>query len=107
MRREKLDFLIQTDSGNRQGAILALTVNIDVADIFESFEDLIITSSGTRVPIKKSYRKIDQVGAITLQADGHGATGIKVLDKNPKLGPMLAAVGASQATIDIHNLKGH
>jgi len=105
--REHLDFVLEADAGNRQGRVTALTVNIDVPDITESFDDLVILSTGTRVPITKAYRVIDYIGAITLQDDGHGATGIIVKDKDPALGPLLAAVGASQATIDIHNLKGH
>lgn len=105
--RERLDFLVEVVAGNRQGIVSTLTVNMDVMDVFESFYDLVILSSGTRLPITKAYRVIDYVGSITLQDDGHGATGVVVLDKDPVLGPLLAAVGASQATIDIHNLKGH
>lgn len=105
--RERLDFLLEADAGNRQGVVSALTVNIDVPDITESFDDLVILSTGTRVPITKAYRVIDYVGSITFQDDGYGATGVVVLDKDPALGPRLAAVGATQATIDIHNLKGH
>lgn len=104
---ERIDFRIEANAGNRQGSISALKVNIDVDDIFESFEDLVILSTGTRLPITKTYRAIDYIGAITLQDDGHGATGVVIKDKDPVLGPLLAAVGASQATIDIHNLKGH
>ena len=104
---EKLDFKITADAGSRQGVISKLQVNIDVPDICESFDDIIISSDGTRLLITKKYRSIDYIGAITLQADGHGATGIRLGDKNAELGPLLYAVGASQATIDIYNLKGH
>jgi len=105
--REALDFRISIDSGSRQGVISGLSVNLDVPDIVESFDDVVITAAGTRLPITKTYRAIDYIGSITLQDDGFDATGVRVLDKDPDLGPTLAAVGAAQATIDIFNMKGH
>ena len=105
--REAVDFRVATDSGSRQGKVSTLAVNIDVVDVEESFEDLVISAAGTRLPITQSYRAIDYIGAITLQYDGYGATGVVVLAKAPDLGPLLAAIGASQATIDIQNMKGH
>jgi hypothetical protein len=105
--REMVDFKISIDGGSRQGTISGLSVNIDVPDITESFDDIVIVSTGTRLPISKTYRTIDYIGGITLQDDGYGATGVRIKDKDPELGPMLEAVGASQATIDIYNMKGH
>jgi hypothetical protein len=105
--REAVDFRVTTDAGARQGTVSALAVHIDVPDIVESFNDLVIAAGGTRVPITRSYRVIDFVGSITLQDDGAGASGVRILDKNPVLGPLLAAIGGTQATIDIANMKGH
>lgn len=107
VNREAVDFRIVTDPGSRIGEISELSVNIDVADITESFNDLVILSTGTRVPITKTYRAIDFLGSITLQDDGYGATGVRKIDMDPISGPKLAAIGASQATIDIQNMKGH
>jgi hypothetical protein len=107
MQRERLDLLLTIEAGVHAGKANALSVSIDVADIVESFENLVISSAGTRLPITKTYRSIDFLGSIALHDDGHGATGVAVLDKDPALGPKLAAVGASQATIDVYNMKGH
>ncbi|OIO01105.1 MAG: hypothetical protein AUJ49_08495 [Desulfovibrionaceae bacterium CG1_02_65_16] len=104
---ERLDFVLTTEAGSHAGAVKALSISIDVADVVESFAGLVILSTGTRVPITKTYRAIDSVGSITLRDDEYGATGIQVKDKDATLGPLLAALGAGQATIDITNLKGH
>ncbi|MCR9218920.1 MAG: phage tail protein [Alphaproteobacteria bacterium] len=105
--RERLHFRVALEPGARRGRIAALSANIDVPDIVESFEDLVIPAGGARLPITKSYRAIKAIGEITLQDDGFGATNVVVVDMDASLGPLLKAVGASQATIDIHQMKGY
>jgi len=105
--RETLDFTIEARGPNRRAEIASLMLSVDVPDVVESFQDLVIDAAGTRLPITKTYRVIKFVGAITLQDDGNGATGIALVDKDPVLGPLLKAVGAPQATVDIENMKGY
>lgn len=113
--REKIDFRIVVEGGSRRGRILGLKVIVDVPDIEESFDDLVISPDGTRIPLTKSYRVIDYLGDITIQDDGHGAVAVRWVNKDPvadaKNGPQLVAVDSNnvavQATVDIRKLKGH
>lgn len=105
--RERLTFRVTLEAGARQGRIAGLAANVDVPDVVESFEDLVIADGGTRVPITKSYRAIKAIGEITLQDDGFDATNVVVVDMDAIQGPLLRAVGAAQATIDIHQMKGY
>lgn len=108
---ETIDIRVVVEAGSRRGTVSALTIQIDVSDITESFEDLVIPAGGGRIPITKAYRVIDYVGTITLQDDGNGAVNVLVIDRDAALGPMLKGVNGSgdsvQATIDIKDLKGH
>lgn len=109
--RAPFEFHVVVEAGSRRGTVSALTMILDVPDVMESFNDLVISIGGTRVPISQTYRAIDYVGEITIQDDGGGAVNVLVVDKNPVTGPLLRAVdgggNAVTATIDIRNLKGH
>lgn len=74
----------------------------DVPDEAEEFDDLIVPSTGLRLPIAGSYRDIITVQA-TLQHDGGGADSVRVIDKDRLLGPLVQTYKAGvafQGTID-------
>lgn len=76
---------------------------LDVPDIEESFNDVVIAAGGTRLPITRTYRAIQNV-SLTRQSDGGNATDVVYIDKNPELGPLIEtrnSAGTSVAgTID-------
>lgn len=83
-------FRVTTGNSFTRGKISALTPTIDAPDIEERFNDLVIASGGTRLPLTKLYSVIKTVN-LTLQADGGTATRVRVTDKNQTLGPLIEA----------------
>jgi hypothetical protein len=65
-------FRITIPGGQQKGSIQALTISLDVPDVDESFGNLsIAATTGTRVPITKTYRVIEVVN-ITKEGTGTG-----------------------------------
>lgn len=79
---------ITTSASTIQGRISGLALQVDVPDIIERFNDVVISSGGTRLPIKNTYRYISNV-SITLQDDGGSARTVRVMDKNETLGALI------------------
>jgi hypothetical protein len=109
LTRQVVEFRITTAAGPVRGIIGDLAVTIDVPDIREHFEDFAIGSSGSRLPITRTYRAVKIVNA-TLQADGGSAVRVRIDDKGtggPPLtdGPLLSAFNAAgsgvTATADV------
>lgn len=98
-----IDIRLAAGGGPSQGKFKALVAEFDVPDLDEGFEDLALAAGGTRLPIANDYRTIKTVIA-TLQDDGGAARTVKVIDKDPDLGPLLRAFDATgagtTATID-------
>jgi hypothetical protein len=92
--RQKYEFRIVTQAGNTQGQISEFTPSIDVPDVTETLNDVSISSSGTRLPITETYRKILNVN-LTLQDDGGSAVGLRTADKDADLGPLVEALSQS------------
>ena len=106
----KIKFLIQpydlkivTNSGVGQSVINQINIKYDFPDIIETFEDIVISTAGTRLPITKTYKKIKNVN-LTLQDDGGSAVTLNIVDKNEVLGPLIYAEDKDRnktvATID-------
>lgn len=53
----------------------------------EPMNDIEIAATGTRLPIRETYHVIENV-QVTLQDDGGQAISVKVMDKDPKRGPL-------------------
>lgn len=87
---EIIYFRIIFADGPVQGVITVATPQIDVPDITEEVNNQVISSAGTRLSITKTYREIKNV-QITLQDDGNDGIGIRILDKNATLGPLVQA----------------
>ena len=95
----KFKLSIPSQFGATVPTVNALELNLDVPDITEAFEDLSISSSGTRLPITKTYRGIRHV-TLTLQTDGSGAASLKVDDKDETLGPLIYAYNTSGTAVN-------
>ena len=57
----------------------------------EQMNDIAIAETGTRLPIREKYHVIENV-QVTLQDDGGEAISVKVVDKDPKRGPLIACL---------------
>lgn len=94
----KFKIVIPSQFGSSVPKITALALNLDVPDIIETFEDISISSSGTRLPITETYRGI-RVVSLTMQSDGSGVSSLKVQDKNHTLGPLVYAYNSSGTAV--------
>lgn len=81
-------------SGTVQAILQQLSVLLDVRDILETLEDVPISAIGTRLALTQSYREIVMVRT-ELEDDGGSAAYVKVIDKNPTLGPLIKAYNSS------------
>lgn len=101
------DYQLRVTTGGSpvQGAVRGLTVLIDVPDITEDFIDVAIAPAGTRLPITRDFDAIKNV-QITLQDDGGGAVSVRILDRDPDLGPLVQCIDAAQlgvaGTVNAH-----
>lgn len=84
--------------GADQGEIASLTPVVDVPDIEEIVEDVDISTAGTRLVLTKDFTAIKAV-VPGIQDNGLSTTGIRIVDKDATLGPLLQALGAN-ARID-------
>lgn len=83
-------------SGTVQAVLEELVVILDVRDILETLEHVPISSVGTRLALTKSYRNIVMV-RVELAEDGGSAAYVKVIDKDPTLGPLIKAYTSANA----------
>lgn len=75
------DFLITVAGGQVQGRINAFSVYVSTTPTILYFNDQVIGSSGTRLPIGSGWNGILGV-KMTVQSDGHGATSAVTIDKS-------------------------
>ncbi len=78
--------------------VIDVVTGLDVEDIEESFNDIAISASGTRLPITKQYRSIKNV-SLTLQSDGGTGTSVVIIDKDPVLGPLVGIENPSKTLV--------
>ena len=90
--------MLSTVGGDVQGVISQATPKVDVPDILESFNDLVIAAAGTRLPITRAYRVIENI-QITVQANGSGGRTVVIEDKNATLGPLLKVYNGANAAV--------
>lgn len=83
------DFVVSiAQSSPVQSGITRLDFMVDNPDIDESFDDVAISSGGTRLPITGDYDVIKNVSC-TLQDDGGTAVSLRVIDKSAASGPLI------------------
>lgn len=85
------DVRVSISGGATQGRISTMTVTIDAPFVEEGLNDVVISAGGTRLPITRSYRAIDNV-QLTVQADGNGAVSARIEDKSATLGPLIKTI---------------
>lgn len=95
---QRIYFRITLAGGNTRGQISALTSILDVPDVVENFNDIAISAGGTRLPITKTYRVIQNV-KLTLQADGGSGVGVRIKDKSETLGPLVEVINSSGTSV--------
>lgn len=95
---EQVQLRISTAGGAQQGVVSVATVVLDVPDIVEQVNDLVVSPSGTRLPLERSYRAISNV-LLTVQADGNGGITSIVDDKSATLGPLVRVLDASGSAV--------
>ncbi len=99
VRNEPYDFYFQTAQGPTQGKLSACTFTVDMPDVQEEFKGITVAATtGTRLPITKTYRAIKSV-PVTLENDGGTAVGVTIEDYDPTLGPLIKARDASRAAV--------
>ena len=75
-----------------------LNIIYDIEDQAEYINDFVVGPSGSRLILQKSYRIIKNI-RLTLQSDGGLATGARVVDKDPVLGPLIETYYDAPATL--------
>ena len=83
--------------GAIRGVIRSLELVLDADEITEDVEDLAVLSTGTRVPLTKTFGTIRIVSVIIQDNGGDQATapvGYRIFDKNPTLGPLIKLVNS-------------
>lgn len=92
------DLRLTTQAGLTQGVISALAMHFDVEDEFEELDDVAISALGTRLPITKTYRSINNV-QLTLQDDGGTAVSARWVDKDKTLGPLVQCINSAGTAV--------
>ena len=95
---QRVAFRVTVAGGNTRGQISTLTSVLDVPDVIENFNDIAIAPGGTRLPITKSYRVIQNV-KLALQADGGSGISARWVDKDEVLGPLLEVINSSGTSV--------
>jgi hypothetical protein len=97
-----LELRVMIAGGAARGAIRRLVAVLDAPRIDEALADIALAAGGTRLPIAQPYRGIGAV-TVTLQG-GTTALGVRIIDKDPDLGPLVRAFDTSgtgvAATVD-------
>lgn len=91
-------FRFSVDIGSERGEIGKCKALIDVPDIDERFDDIAISETGTRLPLKKSFLNIQNV-QLTLQADGGAAVTARCMDKSHVSGPLIRCFNSAGTAV--------
>ena len=110
--RQLYRFRVSMQASATRGRIAACTLRLDVPDQEEEIADLVVPIDGRRLPLAKRYRSIRTVIATFQDGSdlpgGGAAETLRVVDKDPDLGPLVkafAGVAASAARADFR-IKG-
>ena len=95
--RQDYEFRLVTDAAALRGIISRYIIQADVPDLIETLNDIAIGAGGTRLPLTKNFRGIQNV-LVTVQDDGGSAVGMKVLDKS-LIGPLIETLNASGTAV--------
>lgn len=90
---QRVYFRVSIAGGNTRGQITEITTILDVPDVVENLDNVAISASGTRLSLSQSYRVIQNL-KLTLQADGGTGVGVRIVDKNSELGPLVEVINS-------------
>ena len=76
-------------------SVRQLVAKVDVPDISEVLENISILSTGTRLPITKSFKKITNV-SFDLIEDGGSAINAEIIDYNSSFGPLIKGIDGNR-----------
>lgn len=93
----RIEFRIIAQAGSVRAVISQLALQFDVVDESEEINNLPISALGTRLPLTKTYRSINNL-QLTLQADGGSAINARWVDKL-KTGPLVICVNTAGAQV--------
>jgi len=99
--REQIDLRVTLPGGPVQGVLDALRIVVDVPDVREQFLDLALPSTASRITPLKAYRAIKTV-RFDLLDDGGSAVNVRIIDRDPVLGPLVQPVDAALAGATAH-----
>ncbi len=78
--------------------LIELTAIIDVADILIRLDDVVILSGGSRLNLGRVLNGVKNI-QMTVQADGNGGLGARVIDKDPINGPLIEVLNSSGVSV--------
>lgn len=88
-------FRITTLGGAGVESIQTLSALLDVPDVTVTFDDLVVSPTGTRLTLPAGLTAVKNV-KLTVQADGNGGASARYADKqNLTLGPLVTVLNAS------------
>lgn len=93
----RIEFRIIAQAGAVRAVISQLALQFDVVDESEEINNLPISALGTRLPLTKAYRTINNL-QLTLQADGGSAINARWVDKL-STGPLVICVNTAGAQV--------
>jgi len=79
--------------------LIELTAIIDVADILIRLDDVVILSGGSRLDLGRVVNGVKNI-QMTVQADGNGGIGARVIDKDPINGPLIEVLNSSGVSVN-------
>lgn len=79
--------------------LIELTAIIDVADILIRLDDVVILSGGSRLNLGRILNGVKNI-QMTVQADGNGGLGARVIDKDPINGPLIEVLNSSGVSVN-------
>lgn len=79
--------------------LIELTAVIDVADILIRLDDVVILSGGSRLNLGRVVNGVKNI-QMTVQADGNGGIGARVIDKDPVNGPLIEVLNSSSVSVN-------
>lgn len=79
--------------------LIELTAIIDVADILIRLDDVVILSGGSRLDLGRVVNGVKNI-QMTVQADGNGGIGARVIDKDAINGPLIEVLNSSGVSVN-------
>lgn len=95
-RASAYEMRVQIKGGEYQGIVRSWKVVVDVPDIDEALEDVPVKAAGTRLPVKKDYRRITAISCAIQKSTG---VTVQLVDKDIK-GPMVKILDSNGRAVD-------